>query len=180
MTGRLVKGTVVKGTVAWVAGTAVAVTLAWLGAGVVLRNAVGDGPQVPVLSAPAPAPSGPAGVVGPGAPPSAGSPSPARPRRDTPSPSPSVSPGAGSPAPSQPAPASPPGTVHSYVLAGGRVTLLFARASAQLVTATPSAGFAVQTWSAAGWLRVDFSSGPDVSSLIATWNGHAPSVQIFD
>jgi hypothetical protein len=172
---RLVTGRLVRGTLAWIAGTAVAVTLAWLGAGVVLRNAMADGPQVPVLGAASPAPSGTAS--GP-APRPAGSPSPGAPRRGAPSPS--APPVTGSPAPSRPSPASPRGTVHSYVLAGGRVTLLFASASAQLVTATPAAGFAVQTWSAAGWLRVDFSAGSDVSSLIATWNGHAPSVQIFD
>jgi hypothetical protein len=166
MTGRLVRG-----TLAWVAGTAVAVTLAWLGAGFVLRNAMADGPQVPVLGAASPTPSGVASAP-------AGSPSPSPPRRGAPSPS--TRPVAGSPAPSRSAPAGPPGTLHSYALAGGRVTLLFANASARLVTATPAAGFAVQTWSAAGWLRVDFSAGSGVSSLIATWNGHAPSVQIFD
>lgn len=172
---RLVTGRLVKGALAWLAGTAVAVTLAWLGAGVVLRNAVADGPQVPVLGTATPTPSGTASVP---APPPARSPSPGASGHGAPSPS--APPAAGSPAPARPAPASPPGTVHSYVLTGGRVTLLFANASAQLVTATPAAGFAVQTWSAAGWLRVDFSAGSVVSSLIATWNGHAPSVQIFD
>jgi hypothetical protein len=168
---RLLTGRLVRGTLAWIAGTAVAVTLAWLGAGVVLRNAVSDGPQVPVLGAASPTPSAAASAP-------AGSPSPGVPHRGAPSPS--ASPVAGSPAPSRSTPAGPPGTVHSYVLTGGRVTLLFANASARLVTATPAAGFAVQTWSAAGWLRVDFSAGSSVSSLIATWNGHAPSVQIFD
>ena len=60
--------------------------------------------------------------------------------------------------------------------AGGQVTLLPPRNSARLVTAVPEAGFAVRTWSGPGWLRVDFSSGPQVSSLIASWNGHPPSV----
>jgi hypothetical protein len=46
------------------------------------------------------------------------------------------------------------------------------------VTAVPSGGFSVQTWSAPGWLRVDFSSGQRVSSLIASWNGHPPSVVV--
>jgi hypothetical protein len=40
------------------------------------------------------------------------------------------------------------------------------------------AGFAVQTWSGPDWLRVDFSSGSQVSSLIASWNGHPPSVVV--
>jgi hypothetical protein len=70
--------------------------------------------------------------------------------------------------------------VRSYALRGGRVTLLVAATSVQLVAATPAAGFSVQTWSAAGWLRVDFSEGSDVSSLIATWNSGAPTVQTFN
>jgi len=69
--------------------------------------------------------------------------------------------------------------VRSYALTGGHVTLLVAGTSVHLVAATPAAGFSVQTWSAAGWLRVDFSEGSDVSSLIATWNSGTPTVQTF-
>jgi hypothetical protein len=69
--------------------------------------------------------------------------------------------------------------VRTYTLSGGRVTLLVAKTSVQLVAATPDSGFSVQTWSAAGWLRVDFGQGSAVTSLIATWNGHAPTVQTF-
>jgi hypothetical protein len=72
-----------------------------------------------------------------------------------------------------------PGTVRGYALAGGRVTLQMSRSSVQLVTATPAAGFSVRTWSGAGWLRVDFTQGGAVSSLIATWNSGAPTVQTF-
>jgi hypothetical protein len=169
--GRL--GRLVSGTAAWAAGTAVAVTLAWLGAQVVLRDAVTGGQQAPVLGAgPSPA-SQPAGAPSPG------------PRGSSaPSPSPSPrAPGSAAPrpAPSRPVtgPAPGSGTVRSYALAGGQVTLLVATASVQLITATPAAGFAVQTWSSAGWLRVDFSEGSDVSSLIATWNSGAPTIQTF-
>lgn len=70
--------------------------------------------------------------------------------------------------------------MRSYALTGGRVTLLVAATSVQLVAATPAAGFSVQTWSAAGWLRVDFSAASGVSSLIATWNSGAPTVQTFN
>jgi hypothetical protein len=69
--------------------------------------------------------------------------------------------------------------VRSYALTGGRVTLLIARTSVRLVAATPVSGFSVQTWSAAGWLRVDFTQGSGVSSLIATWNSGTATVQIF-
>jgi hypothetical protein len=92
---------------------------------------------------------------------------------------PPPSPGGGRPSrPSQPS-SPPPGTVHTYALAGGRVTLLITRASVRLVGAAPVPCFSVQTWSTAGWLRVDFSRGTAVSSLTATWNSHAPAVQVF-
>jgi hypothetical protein len=175
MTRRLGRpGRLVSGTAAWAAGTAIAVTLAWLGAQVVLRDAVTGGQPAPIL-----------GAGGAGAPtsPPAGSPSPDP--HGSASPSPARSPGAPGaaspdPAPSRPAPSQGSGTVRSYALTGGRVTLLVAATSVQLVAATPAAGFSVQTWSAAGWLRVDFSGGSGVSSLIATWNSGSPTVQTFN
>jgi hypothetical protein len=63
-------------------------------------------------------------------------------------------------------------------MTGGRVTLHVTAGSVQLVTAVPDAGYSVQTWSGTGWLRVDFSSGPRVSSLIASWYQHAPTVTV--
>jgi hypothetical protein len=68
--------------------------------------------------------------------------------------------------------------VRDYVLAGGRVTLNVSAGSVQLVTAVPDAGYSVQTWSGTDWLRVDFSSGPRVSSLIASWYEHAPAITV--
>jgi hypothetical protein len=68
--------------------------------------------------------------------------------------------------------------VHAYVLAGGTVTLDLTGGTVQLVTAVPAVGYSVQTWSGTGWLRVDFSSGPNVSSLIASWYQHAPAVTV--
>jgi hypothetical protein len=161
------RGRLVSGTAAWAAGTAIAVTLAWLGAQVVLRDAVSGGQQAPVLGAGAPA-SDPAG-------------SPSPDPRGSASPSGRPSPGGASPAPapSRPAPSAGSGVVRSYALTGGHVTLLVAGTSVQLVAATPAAGFSVQTWSAAGWLRVDFSEGADTSSLIATWNSGTPTIQTF-
>jgi hypothetical protein len=164
-------GRVISGTVAWAAGTAIAVALAWLGAQVVLRDAVSGGQPAPVLGAatPVPRPADPPSPSPSGSSSSSGSPSP----------------GAASPAPAPgPAPSRPgspgSGVVRSYALTGGHVTLLVAATSVQLVAATPAAGFSVQTWSAAGWLRVDFSEGSGVSSLIATWNSGAPTVQTFN
>jgi hypothetical protein len=163
-------GRLASGIAAWAVGTAIAVTLAWLGAQVVLRDGVTGGQPAPVLGAGTPT-SQPAGPP---------SPSPS----DSSSPSGGPSPGAASPAPapvpSRPARSPGSGVVRSYAITGGHVTLLVAATSVQLVAATPAAGFSVQTWSAAGWLRVDFSEGSGVSSLIATWNSGAPTVQTFN
>ena len=68
--------------------------------------------------------------------------------------------------------------MRSYTLDGGRVALLVSADSATLVTATPDSGFSVQTWSGTDWLRVDFSSGAQVSSLIADWYQQAPTVTV--
>jgi hypothetical protein len=70
------------------------------------------------------------------------------------------------------------GNVRAYALAGGNVTLDVTGGSVQLVTAVPAAGYSVQTWSGTDWLRVDFSSGPQVSSLIASWYQHAPAITV--
>jgi len=64
------------------------------------------------------------------------------------------------------------------MLAGGHVTLDMTNGAVQLVTAVPDAGYSVQTWSGTGWLRVDFGSGPRVSSLIASWYQHAPTITV--
>jgi hypothetical protein len=154
----------VTGLAAWLGGTAAAVFLAWLGAGLVVRNTTSPAdPAVPVISL---APSARAT-----APPSAGL---RPPPRTTSHP---AAPAAASPS-STPAVPSPTGTPSSYTLVGGQVTLVLTGDSASLVTAVPEAGFAVQTWSGPDWLRVDFSSGTQVSSLIASWNGHPPSVVV--
>ncbi len=68
--------------------------------------------------------------------------------------------------------------MHAYTLAGGTVTLDLTGTAVQLVTAVPGAGYSVQTWSGTGWLRVDFSAGPQVSSLIASWYQHAPTITV--
>jgi hypothetical protein len=68
--------------------------------------------------------------------------------------------------------------VRSYTLAGGRVALLVSGDSATLMTAVPDSGFSVETWSGTDWLRVDFSSGAQVSSLIASWYEHTPTITV--
>ena len=181
---------VLTGLAAWLAGTALAVGLAWFGANMVVRDA-GVSPGVQVINAdPSPAaavlPTPPA----PPTPPAAGTPTASDPARRTaassPSPSASTSKSKSkSTKPSATAKATKPatntataGTVHSYTLAGGRVALLFNGDSVTLMTAAPDSGYSVQTWSGTDWLRVDFSSGAQVSSLIASWYEHAPTVTV--
>jgi len=171
---------VMVGLAAWTAGTAIAVSVAWLGANVVVRNA-GVGPGIPVINA-AVLPSSAASSAPAAAPPAAvtpaasdGGPSSGHAAADGTSPPASQT----DPSPSAVASASSPaGNVRAYTLAGGDVTLDMTDNSVQLVTAVPDAGYAVQTWSGTGWLRVDFSSGPRVSSLIASWYEHAPTITV--
>jgi hypothetical protein len=166
------------GLTAWMAGTAIAVSVAWLGANVVVRNA-GVGPGMPVIN-PAVLPSAaaslpaaslpaatPPGVVTPPA-----SPGGTAPRRVVATPSAS----AAGPASASASPSA--GDVRAYTLAGGNVTLEVTGGTAQLITAVPDAGYSVMTWSGTDWLRVDFSSGAQVSSLIASWYQHAPTVTV--
>ena len=163
------------GLAAWLAGTALAVGLAWFGANMVVRDA-GMSPGVQVINV-APASPVPPPTIAPtssalpasSAPGASGSPAASQPGRSaaTSSPSPSTTPSA-----------APAGTVRSYTLAGGRVALDVSGDSAALVTAMPDSGFSVQTWSGTDWLRVDFSSGAQVSSLIASWYQHAPTVTV--
>jgi hypothetical protein len=142
---------VLTGVAAWLAGTALAVGLAWFGAGLVVRN-TGMTPSPAAISA-GPLPSS--------------APAPARP------------PASAAPSSAAPVATAPAGsTLRGYTLTGGRVTLQLTSNSAKLVSAVPDDGYSVQTWSGSGWLRVDFSSGPQVSSLIASWNGHPPSVTV--
>jgi hypothetical protein len=166
------------GLAAWLAGTALAVGLAWFGANMVVRDA-GMSPGVQVINV---APAAPAAqpTIAPASPGLPASPAPG-------APGPSGSPAAGQPgrgpATRSPSPSTTPSaaaadTVRSYTLAGGRVALDVSGDSATLVTATPDSGFSVETWSGTDWLRVDFSSGAQVSSLIASWYQHAPTVTV--
>jgi hypothetical protein len=175
---------VMVGLAAWAAGTAIAVSVAWLGANVVVRNA-GVGAGLPVINAavlPAAASSSAAVTPPVAVPSSAASPSRTPAGRRAASPA-GASPGSAGPSPSASASASASAspsasTVHAYAMTGGSVTLNVTDDSVQLVTAVPDAGYAVQTWSGTDWLRVDFSSGPQVSSLIASWYLHAPTITV--
>jgi hypothetical protein len=159
---------------AWLAATAIASAVAWLGVDSVLLPAAENPPAVLAAGAqdraapsPLPSPDAPSGrgsaVSG-----SAGA-APSHPAASAPvDPRPAVS----SPAPS------PASTLSRYETAGGVVVLAIGTHRVTLVSATPAAGYSVQNWSAAGWLRVDFSQGSTTYSVFATWNGYTPQVQI--
>jgi hypothetical protein len=172
---------VLTGLAAWLAGTALAVCLAWFGANMVVRDA-GVSPGVQVIDADPPAPSAVPSVAPPTppAPPTSlapGTPAPSDPARSAAASSPSSS-ATSSATPSATSSTTAAGSVRSYTLAGGRVALLVSGDSASLMTAVPDSGFSVQTWSGTDWLRVDFSSGAQVSSLIASWYEHTPTVTV--
>ena len=91
------------------------------------------------------------------------------------------------PAPTTPAPAgrgdvtadpAPAASTKGYPMRGGQVVLAVDPTEARLVSATPAAGYQTQTWNGPGFLRVDFVNGDQRSSLIASWAGTAPVVQI--
>jgi hypothetical protein len=154
---------------AWGGATSLAVLLVWFGARPVLHNAVFGPPpahsvvdHVPVSPAADPSTAPPPSATGRATPKK-------RPRRPAPSRSAST----------RPAP-SPHTDTQSYTLAGGQVVLSITATSARLVSATPAAGYEVRTWHAPGWLRVDFTKDGHTSSLFATWNGHAPAVQLAE
>lgn len=71
------------------------------------------------------------------------------------------------------------GQISRYPSAGGVVVLSTTATAATLVSATPAAGYAVNVWHGTDWLRVDFSSASATWTVMATWNGHAPSVQTY-
>jgi hypothetical protein len=167
------------GLAAWLSGTALAVGLAWFGANMVVRDA-GMSPGVQVINV-APASPAPQPTIAPASPALPASSAPGasgRPAASQPGPSVTTTGPSPSTTASASASAAAAGTVRSYTLAGGRVALDVSGDSAALVTATPDSGFSVQTWSGTDWLRVDFSSGAQVSSLIASWYQHAPTVTV--
>ncbi|HEX3589797.1 MAG TPA: hypothetical protein VHV74_09200 [Pseudonocardiaceae bacterium] len=150
----------------WLAATAAAVAVSWLGVRTVVHEAVVSPPQLAV-------PSIPVGTVTPPAvtsipPPTTTTTVPAAPTTTvtTTTPKPVTT-------------TSKPPNVHSYAVQGGQVVLALNPTSATLVSATPADGYSAQAWQESGWLRVDFTKGDTTSSLFATWNGHAPTVQTF-
>lgn len=180
---------------AWTLATGAAVTLSWFGVHTVLAGTAYDPPRALPLSDSAPSASaGTDGGVAPRAssthrpkPSASASPRPgqstqpgAHPKGDDGSTSGGGGKGTGSaPHPPPGAAASPAtgSTVKSFSTAGGRVVIDLGSRSAQLVSATPDAGWQMQVWQQDQWLRVDFRGGAGHASVICAWNGHPPTVE---
>ncbi|GAA2091588.1 hypothetical protein GCM10009759_16420 [Kitasatospora saccharophila] len=101
-----------------------------------------------------------------------------------PSPDPDPDPTPGTTAASRPTtPArktsSPPSTVHSYPVLGGRVALDQRPTEAKLVSAVPEAGWSVQVWHGDQWMQINFSKDDRASVVMVSWNDHPPTVQTF-
>lgn len=67
-----------------------------------------------------------------------------------------------------------------YTVDGGRVVFDIGTASAELVTATPDAGWQMQVWKQPEWIRVTFTRNGREVSVFCTWNGHPPMVEFDD
>ncbi|RKE19270.1 hypothetical protein [Streptomyces sp. TLI_171] len=161
---------------AWTAATGAAVALSWLGVHAVLVDTVFEQPVAVAL------PSVASSRTEPVAPPPNESPSAAPATSAAPSPSPDPDPAPGTTAPAKSTTAArrsptPAGTVHSYLLPGGRVALDLQPTEAKLISATPEVGWKVQTWQGDKWLRINFSKDDRVSQMWVTWNGTEPTVQ---
>jgi hypothetical protein len=174
-------------TLAWVLATGAAVALTWYGVHTVLTGTAYDPPRALTITdgsrsaagnrssssthrpkPPSPSKTSPSALVSPSREPSgrprtssAPKPKPTRPER----PNPSGRPEAG-------------GTVRSYPVRGGQVVFDIRDASADLVSATPAGGWQMQVWKQSQWIRVDFVSGADTTSVFCTWHDGPPRVRI--
>ncbi|HZX39299.1 MAG TPA: hypothetical protein VFF37_13355 [Streptomyces sp.] len=166
---------------AWALSTGAAVTLSWWGVHTVMSGTAYDRPRALPITAD--------GATTQGAKPQASStqraqsPTPSKPGSSDKTRKPSATPSAGKPSstkpPSPPAPATPSGNVKGYTVDGGRVVFDIAKSSAELVSATPDAGWQMQVWKQPTWIRVTFTKDGHEVSAFCTWNGHPPMVQ-FD
>ncbi|RII19662.1 hypothetical protein DSC45_06585 [Streptomyces sp. YIM 130001] len=177
---------------AWTLATGAAVTLSWWGVHTVMTGTVYDPPRaVPIAGAasgvsgtaspqvsstrrPSATPEGdassrsPGGGKGDGGGKEEGGSGGGR----SPSQSPSKSPGGESSRPAS------NGRVKGYSVEGGRAVFDMRAASAELVSATPNAGWEMQVWKQESWIRVTFTRDGREISVFCTWHDHAPLVEI--
>ncbi|MEU7069562.1 hypothetical protein AB0B30_10680 [Streptomyces narbonensis] len=74
----------------------------------------------------------------------------------------------------------PPSSVKSYTVDGGRVTFDLGETSAELVSAIPASGWQMQVWKQPTWIRVTFTKDGRELSVFCVWHDTAPRVEIED
>ncbi|MEU0232063.1 MULTISPECIES: hypothetical protein [unclassified Streptomyces] len=193
---------------AWSLATGAAVTLSWWGVHTVLSGTVYDPPRalpVPLwasdgthgsgdapltsstrypgpdgTSASAPPVTGPTPSAIPSATPTRRpEPTSASPAAPSSSPPPKANPDSDA----APGSGSDPGSgsnVKSYAVDGGRVAFDLGETSAELVSATPAAGWQMQVWKQTTWIRVTFTGDGRELSVFCVWHDTAPRVEIDD
>lgn len=170
---------------AWTLATGAAVTLSWWGVHTVMSGTAYD-PPLAVPLATQPLSSSTHGAQPPEPPP---------PPTTTPTltPTPAPTPSRSSPAPSSARPSAPPTPhpqrhgegaasedVKAYSVSGGRVVFDLGATAAELVSATPVAGWRMQVWKQPSWIRVTFTRDGREVSVFCTWHDHPPLVEIVD
>lgn len=176
---------------AWMLATGAAVTLSWWGVHAVMSGTAYDRPlAVPLTGHPlsssthsaqaSPSPSSTPSSSGSASPSPSGSPAPeasptAAGGSAGKSPEPSAASGAYRRAEGQDA-----GKVQAYPVSGGRVVFSLGASSAELVSATPAAGWRMQVWKQDFWIRVTFTKDGREVSVFCTWHDHPPMVEIVD
>jgi len=167
---------------AWSLSTGAAVTLSWWGVHTVMSGTAYDRPRALPITADGPTTQG----ARPQSSSTQRPPSPSESKSPSATPSdkkdkPSAKPSARPPGPTKPA--DPPttqkpssGNVKGYTVKGGRVVFDLGTSSAELVTATPDAGWQMQVWKLPEWIRVTFTKDGREVSVFCTWNGHPPTV----
>lgn len=166
---------------AWTLATGAAVTLSWWGVHTVMSGTAYDRPlAVPLATQPLSSSTRDSRPPSPEAAPSTSA-SSADPQPSASS-SPAGPPPAAGAASDKPAPKASPrgGSVRAYPVSGGRVVFDLGATSAELVSATPAAGWRMQVWKQDYWIRVTFTRDGREVSVFCTWHDHPPRVETVD
>jgi hypothetical protein len=169
---------------AWSLSTGAAVTLSWWGVHTVMSGTAYDRPRaLPITADNATTQGAKPQSASTRRPPSPSSPAPGTPNKShKPSPTPSAGKPPRTQQPSSTPPSSAPssGNVQGYTVEGGRVVFDLGEDSAELVSATPAAGWQMQVWKQPTWIRVTFTQDGREVSVFCTWNGHPPLVEFYE
>lgn len=178
---------------AWTLATGAAVTLSWWGVHTVMSGTAYDPPlAVPLTTQPLSSsthgdrtgeptePGSPSPSPSPVAPAAASAPASVTPSPAAPSPPKASGKAAPGARPSAQAGGEDAGRVKAYPVSGGRVVFDLGESSAELVSATPAAGWRMQVWKLDTWIRVTFTRDDREVSVFCTWHDHPPRVEIVD